>query len=168
MKTKICQKCKKEKSITEFSKNKSKKDQLNSWCKECVRIYDEQYYKANKERYKENYLKWRKENPKRAWVNFVLSNHKRRGYIVNITNNELLEAIKNIKSCPFCGCELVWEYGKGINKSTPTLDRINNEKDINLDNIQILCRKCNAMKQDKTMIELVEWCEIIYKKFKGD
>ena len=167
MKAKFCSKCKKEKDITEFCRNKSKKDGLNNWCRECINVYDGKYYKKNKEKYKKNYLNWRKENPKRAWANFLLSNHKRNGYIIDITKDELLEMAKKVEHCPFCNCKLLWVYGNGLNDNTPTLDRINNEKHLTLNNVQILCHKCNAMKQDKTMEELIEWCGLICKKYGG-
>jgi len=47
MKTKICSnpKCKNpEKPITEFSKHFRYKDGLKSWCKECVKEYQKDYY----------------------------------------------------------------------------------------------------------------------------
>lgn len=39
MNTKICNKCKKEKSKTEFSKDKNKKDGLRTICKQCDKKY---------------------------------------------------------------------------------------------------------------------------------
>lgn len=42
---------------------------------------------------------------------------------------------------------------------SPTLDRLNNEDFINLDNIQILCCQCNNFKRDRTIPELIEWCK---------
>lgn len=44
MNTKICSKCKQEKEIIEFPKNKGKKCGYSSWCKECYRnIYNRTY-----------------------------------------------------------------------------------------------------------------------------
>ena len=36
MDTKICVRCKKDKNINEFNKNRRSKDGLNSWCRECA------------------------------------------------------------------------------------------------------------------------------------
>lgn len=47
---KICNKCKCEKDISEFSKNKARPDGLNNWCKVCMRKNSRKYYKTNKER----------------------------------------------------------------------------------------------------------------------
>lgn len=63
MKTKICSKCKIEKSITEFHKHKKFFDGLSYWCKFCCKKYRElnreklnkynkEYYKKNKEQIK--------------------------------------------------------------------------------------------------------------------
>lgn len=40
METKICSKCKKEKPVSEFGKNKAKKDRLQAECKECKSAFD--------------------------------------------------------------------------------------------------------------------------------
>lgn len=51
METKICNKCKKEKSIEDFSINNTRKDGRNSICKECFRIYRNNHYKENRQYY---------------------------------------------------------------------------------------------------------------------
>ncbi|GAH49610.1 unnamed protein product [marine sediment metagenome] len=168
MKVKFCPKCKRERDISEFVKNKNRKDNLDCWCKKCKKLYNKQHYKKTKKEREENNLRWRKENPKRAWVTYVLSSHKRRGHIINITNDELLEMIKNIECCSFCNCKLSWGYGNGFTNNSPTLDRIDNKKNISLGNIQILCRRCNVTKFDRNMKEFIEYCKMIYKKFGGD
>jgi len=66
MKTKICSKCKKEKSLKEFCINRAKKDGLNSRCKECAKECGKQWQKANPEKANKNTKKWRKSNPEKA------------------------------------------------------------------------------------------------------
>lgn len=51
MKTKLCTKCGVEKPVSEFGLNKSKRDGLQSHCKECVKIYRRQHYTENKQYY---------------------------------------------------------------------------------------------------------------------
>lgn len=52
-KTKICTKCKQEKSKIEFSKNKKSKDKLECWCKSCCKIKRRNHYLKNREKEKE-------------------------------------------------------------------------------------------------------------------
>lgn len=69
---KYCSKCGEFKSIDEFYKNRSKKDGLQSFCKECKKImdkkwnednegYKKQHYQDNKQRYKEHNKQYREE-----------------------------------------------------------------------------------------------------------
>lgn len=60
--TKICNKCGRELPISEFSKNKSKKDGLQSHCKECGKHYYKQWYTENKEALAERKKQYYTEN----------------------------------------------------------------------------------------------------------
>jgi len=68
MKTKICSCCKKELPLSEFNKNKSRKDGLNNICRECSKESSKKYYLANKEEHKKNVnlnrTEYRKRNSK--------------------------------------------------------------------------------------------------------
>ena len=48
---KTCNVCKCVKDITEFSRNKSKKDGYNNICKECFKLYRDNHYLNNKDYY---------------------------------------------------------------------------------------------------------------------
>ena len=50
---KKCTACKLQKSITEFNKNKSRKDGLQSKCRACSKQYAKEHYNKNKPYYKE-------------------------------------------------------------------------------------------------------------------
>lgn len=49
---KTCNRCKQSKELSEFGKNKRRKDGLQSYCKQCNRIYLRQHYKDNKDYYR--------------------------------------------------------------------------------------------------------------------
>jgi protein-arginine kinase activator protein McsA len=49
---KICTICKKEKELIEFNKNKSRKDGLNTLCKQCSQKRSKKYYKENLEEHR--------------------------------------------------------------------------------------------------------------------
>lgn len=60
MESKLCNKCGEIKPISDFGKNKSKKDGLQAYCKECTKIYRHNHYIKNREVYIEQ-AKRRKE-----------------------------------------------------------------------------------------------------------
>lgn len=60
--TKICTKCKIEKELTDFHKDKKNKDGFSNRCKECAREYSKRYRKENKERLINNKKIYRKVN----------------------------------------------------------------------------------------------------------
>lgn len=90
MQSKKCYKCKENKSIDYFHKNKGKKDGHNDYCKDCMRLYIRswihtpnyisywsKYIKSKK--YKDShlraYLKWVKNNPEKLRAHQYVSNH---------------------------------------------------------------------------------------------
>ena len=153
MKTKFCYKCKTEKPIAEFNKDRSNKGGLQKRCRKC----DNQYRRE-----------WFRKNPIKTWCSQTIRNHKTDDYIVDIKRDELMKMAIKTKKCPICGITLDYSFGTKNNKlwiNSPSLDRINNEKFLNLDNIQIICRRCNATKLNRSMKEFVIYCAKIYNKF---
>jgi hypothetical protein len=63
---KKCSKCKIEKELTEFSKDRRSKDGLQNKCKFCNKEYHKKYYQANKE-YRKKYYKENKEKIKKYY-----------------------------------------------------------------------------------------------------
>jgi len=64
MKKKICTKCKEERSIKEFHKNKKYKDELSIYCKSCQSLKRKKHYTSHTERERERSKKYRKEHKK--------------------------------------------------------------------------------------------------------
>jgi hypothetical protein len=60
---KKCSKCGKIKLLTEFYKDRTKKDGLRSACKVCCKEDDKRYYKNNPEKVRERNRIWRENNP---------------------------------------------------------------------------------------------------------
>jgi 5-methylcytosine-specific restriction endonuclease McrA len=59
--------------------------------------------------------------------------------------------------CGICGCTLNWKAGKKIPlPEGPTLDRINNEEIMTLENVQIICHACNRAKGKTPMDEYMK------------
>ena len=77
MKTKICNKCKIEKPISEFHKRKDTKDGLGYKCKGCTIIYGKKYYKENKvkiKKYSKEYIEKNKEHFKQYMKDYEQRN----------------------------------------------------------------------------------------------
>ena len=66
---KKCYKCQIEKSITEFHKNKARKDGIEPKCKICVLEYSKNHYKNNMEHRKKLVKNWENQNPERKKIN---------------------------------------------------------------------------------------------------
>ena len=60
---KTCSKCKIEKELAEFNKQKKGKFGVRSICKQCVKEYDNNHYKTNSDKIKKQTAEWRKSNP---------------------------------------------------------------------------------------------------------
>jgi len=66
METKICSKCKIEKDVCDFGKNKLKSDGLQPNCKLCRKIETSSYYKTNSEKIKLKVKEYRNNNPEKV------------------------------------------------------------------------------------------------------
>ena len=106
-----------------------------------------------------NYYYSRK-NPYRKWAGNAIHKHKICGYVIQFTTDELTEKAKSVICCsmPQCGVKLNWNWGtkERILSNSPSLDRINNEQVMTLDNTQIICHICNIKKRQKPLTEYVK------------
>lgn len=66
MKTKRCWRCKETKPVSEFYKNRSKKDGLQDRCKGCTQERDRRYYENNKEKVMEKNRRYQAANPEKV------------------------------------------------------------------------------------------------------
>lgn len=155
MNKKQCSKCHKLKMISEFHKQKCHSDNLTSQCKKCRSNSEHDLYITN---------------PYYYWVNNTIIHHRYRKFNIQINRNWLISLTKQTKKCYICDCNLNWNTGFKKGKpqnNSPTLDSIDNSKNLTNNNIQIVCYRCNSTKRDRTMNEFIEYCKNVYKKF-GD
>ncbi len=84
-----------------------------------------------------------------------------------MTSEELYQVALHTELCFICGSQIDWELGnKGhMHNRSPTLDRVDNEDVIRIDNILILCYKCNATKRDRTLKEFLDYCRAVVARF---
>ena len=102
--TKICSRCKIEKTLSEFGKDKKTKDGLNYWCKECCKVYRVD----NKERKYTYDKQYRMDNQKKLsiWSKEYYQNYRKeyllqKSYGITLMDfNQMLINQNNI--CPIC------------------------------------------------------------------
>jgi len=70
--TKVCSKCKVEKELEEFYKDKTRRDGLHNMCKECRDLLNAKWRAENPEKVRayrvKGFAKWRAENPEKVKV----------------------------------------------------------------------------------------------------
>jgi hypothetical protein len=150
---KRCSKCKLEKDVSEFTKNKSRSDGLALQCKSCIKTG----YDQHKHRYREKQKEYRKENREsirvknrerysleksREYGNSLKgkfssykSNAKQRDISFNITFEEFTEFWG--KPCTYCGDDI----------DTVGIDRVDSGKGYIVSNLTACCTECNLMKR---------------------
>ena len=107
-------------------------------------------------------------HPFRQWASSVISTHKRSGYLINVTLDEMEQLSKETTHCPLCGVELDYRRLTKKGKSqmnSPSLDRINNDKNLSTHNTWIICKECNTTKGSKTLKEFIAYCKMIGAKY---
>lgn len=160
---KLCGKCKTEKSLSDFNKNKSREDGLNFWCRICFNNYRKQDRIKNNKRINEQqkvlYKKHRTrilehkkdycQTPK-GRLNTYKNGAKRRGIDWNLTFEEFLSFWQN--DCYYCNEQI----------ETIGLDRLDSNKGYTLKNLVASCEMCNRMKRDYNFEEFTMKIAKIY------
>lgn len=173
--TKVCPKCTTEQPKTNFSKSADRKDGLNPYCKQC----DRNKYLKNKEKVLQRSKEWARENHGRRleiqkkWreTNKDLSNQlirdwqsrnrekmvaacsRRRALIAgvggNYTANRIKELIKLQKNKCACCKQHLMKY------HVDHIQPISKGGSNSIENIQILCPRCNQTKSNRDPIEFM-------------
>ncbi len=88
-----------------------------------------------------------------------------------LTLRETVALAERSNYCAICGVELDWRVGGlkmgKIQPKSPSLDRINNDPFLTTSNVWVVCIKCNTTKNNRTMVEFVEYCKRVVEKFEG-
>lgn len=173
---KRCSRCKQWKPVEEFCKHKGSKDGFDNICKICKKeVYyehSEEISKRNKEKRKQNPEKYGEYNRKkyerkrkdiyRYWTGNTVRSHRGRGIIVK-DEDYIEEKARNTPNCQICNCKLVYGNNGTVKDNSATLDRKNNEKEINKNNFMIICHRCNRIKSNMTLQEFLDYCAYITK-----
>lgn len=175
MKVKKCSKCKREKPLDEFYNHKNSKDGKSNQCKECMTAYRNsrrEHYKnymqdlrnTNNEHVKETRRKsWQNQDPRKR----MLSQARNRSNRKNIEFCLEIEDIPIPDKCPLL--EIPFITGtKGNYEQTHSIDRIDPSKGYTKDNVWVITKKANSMKNSATEEELLTFCKNILKLYNID
>lgn len=164
---KQCSSCKKLLDNSSFYNDKSTPSGLSSACKSCNKNIMKNFRKNNpdivikrREKYKESL------GPYLYWARSSINHHKRQNSEICFSAEDLAEFSKNKISCPWCKIELSWGSNTLMN-STPSLENLNLKKVLQLDDIEIVCFKCNTSKSDRTLSDYIEYIEKILPGLKS-
>lgn len=158
LKKKFCFKCKTYKSTDNFNKNKSRSNGLESYCRDCRSLYNQDAEIIQRD--KDAHLNWRKQNPK----NLALSRAKQRAKKQGIAFDLTLADIPDIPTlCPILGIELKLNDGR-FGPDSPSLDRIIPELGYVAGNVQWICSQANVAKNNLSIEQLIlmgEWAKSV-------
>jgi len=149
--------------------NKQRNEYYHSHIEKC-REKQKQYYENHKEEHKAKCRKNEAKTPHRTWTRKTLHGHKKRGNDIQVTIDQVYELALKTTTCKYC--DKILDYSQDGSKkhspqpNSPALDRITNENILHIKNIQIICHKCNEIKNNMTHDQLVDYCAMITNKFK--
>jgi hypothetical protein len=195
---KICSRCKQEKNIENFYNHRLHEDGYSSWCIDCYKEYKKEYYQKNKEEIKKLckkrskiYYKLHKKERKNYY-----NHHKEEIKIYRLTPISIYKSLQRSaerrhiefnlnkedfinwydsqeKKCYYCKRTLdkIKQdlIEPDIYKNRLTIDRKDNQKGYTLDNITLVCGRCNMTKSnyftEKEMFKIAEIIKNKYEKY---
>ena len=145
---KICSKCNLEKSLDDFSNNKSRKDGKQFYCKSCSSSL------TMLTRNKEKYEAYQDANRHMSHFSSIKGRARNKGIPFNLT----LEDFENIPDvCPILGIPLERNFGKGFSShNSPSMDKIIPERGYVKGNVIIISTLANRIKQDATPEQILK------------
>ena len=176
MNTKICSRCKTEKSTEDFHKSNITKDKLQAFCKICNsqtttverrKAYNErrQQRRQNPE-YRQRELDKGKEQRIKFREKYLLRSAKVRHQQQNIPFNLTIEDIIIPDYCPILKVPLTKHTMSKKDWNAPSIDKIIPELGYIKGNIMIISLKANLMKSNATKEELLEFSKFFIDYWK--
>lgn len=159
-----CCKCKLEKPLHEFNKNKTKYLGICYECKECNNKYNKEYRKSGKNKKCKSYIR-RKQYSREYYIanrEYEIWRHaKKRAKLNNLEFSIEIDDIIVPSICPVLGIPIIGDKGRCDN--SPSLDRIDNTKGYTKDNICVISWRANNIKHVGTAEEHRKIAEYIEK-----
>ena len=160
---KTCNKCLTTKPLTEFRLRKSYKHNNHTYynqCKKCISAKHLEYRINNPDKVREHERKRSKDIPRR-FAHAKYEATVKRSKIWSISLDEFADLMK--KSCHYCQDKL---HDK-LSDSGCGLDRIDNSKGYELDNVLPCCKICNYIRTDILSVSEAEKLISLLLKLRG-
>ena len=168
---KICTQCNTSKPATReyFYRVTKIRIGLRGKCKECAAKRDTaRYQNGGREKHHKNR---HEKTPHRSALNMLRSGVKRKGkrkFLLGEARTPETEAyikyLQTITHCPDCSKEMVWLSEVSNNPDSASFDRIDSDGDYTKENVRIVCKHCNAQKQDSPVDEWVGLLKVRIEK----
>jgi len=158
---KVCIVCNKSLPLNEFAQRKDAKDGHRNACLVCENKRKSIHATKNKTMTTARHQRYINANVKSRKATSAISSHRNRGYEILITSAEIKKKMDETVCCPLCGQEIDYSRTPKDIFKMPSVDRINNESYLSIDNTWIICRRCNTAKGNLPLKEFVEYCKRI-------
>lgn len=162
---KKCLKCGLEKERSEFHRDKTRKDGLREWCKQCTKIKNAEYWKRYSSRHEKRNREYkykhkdtiyriaRKYRESHRGLMLWLS-AKKRATKQNVPFNIEVEDIVIPDTCPLLGIKLEFNGSVNNRDSSPSLDRKNPALGYVKGNIAVISYRANRIKNNASAAEI--------------
>lgn len=158
--SKFCSKCKIEKFLEAFPKNKNGKHGRYSYCRSCQK----KQRKENPERGHENYKKYTStiEGNLACLLRNARVRAKQKNLAFDLTKEFLVKLWESqLGECMVSGVKMTTEKGEGRKSTSASIDRIIPENGYVKSNVRLVCIRVNEMKSIGSDSELLDWCSKI-------
>jgi len=124
-------------------------------------VYSKDYHEIHPQYHKKY------NNSIKAWVVRSFCGHKKRGFVVDISVNDLIERAENTNECPRCGVKFDWKNGRHLkNWQMPCIACLTHNQTLTLENIEIICKKCNTQQNNDSLEEFFSYCRQFINLYK--
>lgn len=127
----------------------NKENKFRSICRKCYIKKRNIYFSSNLKQHLSQLLRSRKRKCK---------------YKSNVNIEDLLIIYDKQKGkCLYTGIQMTYKNGSGYNPNNISIDRINNNKGYDKDNIQLVCAWANLAKHVVNHKEFIQYCKLVSK-----
>ena len=157
----FCNKCKQWKPISKFSiDNTFLHGNRGGLCRECKDCQRKRYYENRNKLFTDD------EYALRYKLQQALNGTRRRSKEKNMYNDLTIDFLlylweKQNGRCALTGLDMTYKFYEGRVNTNVSVGRIDSTKGYSKENVQLVCMAANQMKNDLSMCEFLDMCELV-------